>query len=193
MGKVEGKVCSQEGQRSSSNECRCQEEVVCVNEGALGREAKGESIIESQNVAIRRLVEEDLPLSIPQEGNNHDVFFVLRKTREWRHEWSVCSSRAFVSRAGTDVDVFGPPRQTVRSVPDENRTNKIASRRDGAIIGAVFKVKKKIPASYAQQKSRKATTALYSHCICLRYVLCVRIRKYRLLIRALQISIPAGI
>jgi hypothetical protein len=59
MGKPEGEVCSQEGQRSSSNECRCQEEVVCVDEGALGREAKGERI---------------------------NVFLTLQKTRRWCDE-----------------------------------------------------------------------------------------------------------
>jgi hypothetical protein len=59
MGKVEGKACSQKGQRSSSNECRCQEEVVRVDEGALGREAKGERI---------------------------NVFLTLRKTRRWCDE-----------------------------------------------------------------------------------------------------------
>jgi hypothetical protein len=44
MGKVEGKVCSQEGQKPSSNECRCEEEVVGVDEGALGSEEKGEGV-----------------------------------------------------------------------------------------------------------------------------------------------------
>jgi hypothetical protein len=58
---MEGKVCSPEGQRSSSNECRRREEVVCVNEGALGREAKGESIIESLNVDVRLLLYSRLP------------------------------------------------------------------------------------------------------------------------------------
>ena len=47
MGKMEGKVRSQEIQRPSCNECRCQEEVVYVDEGTLGREAQGESITES--------------------------------------------------------------------------------------------------------------------------------------------------
>jgi hypothetical protein len=46
MGKVEGKVCSQEGQESSSNECRRQEKVVGVDEGALGSEAKGEGLVQ---------------------------------------------------------------------------------------------------------------------------------------------------
>jgi len=36
--------------------------------------------------------------------------------------------------------------QTVGSIPDENRPNKVASRRDGCTIGAVFDVKKEIPA-----------------------------------------------
>jgi hypothetical protein len=35
--------------------------------------------------------------------------------------------------------------KTVGSVPDENRNNEVASRRDGGIIAAVFEVKKKIP------------------------------------------------
>lgn len=56
MGKVEGEVFSPEGQEPSSNECRCQEEVVCVDEGALGREAKVESIMESLSDVVRRLV-----------------------------------------------------------------------------------------------------------------------------------------
>lgn len=56
MGKVEGEVFSPEGQEPSSNECRCQEEVVCVDEGALGREAKVESIMESLSDVVQRLV-----------------------------------------------------------------------------------------------------------------------------------------
>jgi len=46
MGEVEGKVCSQEGQKPPSNECRCQKEVVGVDEGALGSEEKGEDVVQ---------------------------------------------------------------------------------------------------------------------------------------------------
>jgi hypothetical protein len=53
---VEGKVCSQEGQKPSSHECSRQEEVVGIDEGAMGCEAKGESIVESLNVVVLRLV-----------------------------------------------------------------------------------------------------------------------------------------
>ena len=56
MGKVEGKVCSPVGHKPSSNECRWQEDVVCVDEGALGREAKVESIIENLSAIVGRLV-----------------------------------------------------------------------------------------------------------------------------------------
>jgi len=52
---MEGKVSSQEGQKPFSNECRCQEEVVGIDEGALGCEAKGESIVESLSVVVLRL------------------------------------------------------------------------------------------------------------------------------------------
>ena len=45
MGKAEKQICSQEGQKPSSNECRCQEEVVGVDEGAVGSEEKVESIV----------------------------------------------------------------------------------------------------------------------------------------------------
>ncbi len=45
MGKAERQICSQEGQKPSSNECRCQEEVVGVDEGAVGSEEKVESIV----------------------------------------------------------------------------------------------------------------------------------------------------
>ena len=46
MGEVEGKVCSQEGQEPSSNECCRQEEAVGTDEGALGSEAKDEGIVQ---------------------------------------------------------------------------------------------------------------------------------------------------
>jgi hypothetical protein len=39
---MEGKIRSEEVQKPSSNECRCQETVVGVNEGALGGEEKVE-------------------------------------------------------------------------------------------------------------------------------------------------------
>ena len=42
---MEGKVCSQESQKPSSNECRCREEVVGVDEGAVGGEERVESIV----------------------------------------------------------------------------------------------------------------------------------------------------
>ena len=45
MGKAERQTCSQEGQKPSSNECRCQEEVVGVDEGEVGNEEKVESIV----------------------------------------------------------------------------------------------------------------------------------------------------
>ena len=61
MGKVEGKVCSQEGQKPSANECRCQEEVVGLDEGAVGSEEKVESIVQGLNVAGRRLGYSRLP------------------------------------------------------------------------------------------------------------------------------------
>jgi hypothetical protein len=73
LGKVEGKVCSQEGQKPPSNECRFQKEVVGVDEGALGSEEKGEGLVLIAGRAI------------------NDVFFIRRKTREWRDEWSACS------------------------------------------------------------------------------------------------------
>ena len=45
MGKAEKQICSQESQKLSSNECRCQEEVVGVDEGAAGSEERVESIV----------------------------------------------------------------------------------------------------------------------------------------------------
>ena len=56
LGKVEGKVRSQEDQSPSCNERRCQEEVVGLDEGALGCEEKGEGIVQGLNSAVRRLV-----------------------------------------------------------------------------------------------------------------------------------------
>ena len=38
LGKMERQVCSQEGQKPSSNECSCQEEIVGHHEGPLGPE-----------------------------------------------------------------------------------------------------------------------------------------------------------
>ena len=51
MGEVEGKVRAQEGQKPSCNECRCQEEAVGVDEGALGCEEKGEGLVQGLNSA----------------------------------------------------------------------------------------------------------------------------------------------
>ena len=34
----------------------------------------------------------------------NNVFLILRKTREWRDEWSACGPRAFVRRESTHVD-----------------------------------------------------------------------------------------
>ena len=66
MGKLEGKVCSKEGQKAASNEYSCQKEVVGVDEGALGSEEKGEGIAQSLNIAVRRLGYSRLPfLSVP--------------------------------------------------------------------------------------------------------------------------------
>ena len=62
MGKMEGKVRSREIQRPSCNECRCQEEVVRVDEGTLGREAQGESITESLQSKSKELRMDDQEL-----------------------------------------------------------------------------------------------------------------------------------
>jgi hypothetical protein len=56
LGKVEGKDCSKKVQRPSSNECSCQEEVVGVDEGALGSEEKGEGIAQSFGIAVLKFV-----------------------------------------------------------------------------------------------------------------------------------------
>jgi hypothetical protein len=55
MGKVEGKGCSPEGQNPFSNEYRQQEEVVGVDEGAVGSEEKVERIVQGLNIAVRGL------------------------------------------------------------------------------------------------------------------------------------------
>jgi hypothetical protein len=80
---MEGKVRSEEVQKPSSNECRCQKEVVGVDEGALGSEEKGEGLVLIAGRAI------------------NDVFLIRRKTRERCDEWPVCNTRAFVRRAST--------------------------------------------------------------------------------------------
>lgn len=46
LGKVEGKDCSKEVQKPYSNECSCQEEVVGVDEGALGCAEKGGGVVQ---------------------------------------------------------------------------------------------------------------------------------------------------
>ena len=63
MGKVERQVCAEEGYTglqedhwSQANECSYAEEVVGIDEGALGSEAEVESIVQDLNVAGRRLV-----------------------------------------------------------------------------------------------------------------------------------------
>jgi len=53
MGKVEGKVCSQEVRKSSMSAAASKKLSVLK---ALGRKAEGESMIESLNVVVRRLV-----------------------------------------------------------------------------------------------------------------------------------------
>lgn len=45
MGEVEGQVCSEEEERRPScSECRCQEEVVELDESSLGREEEEASL-----------------------------------------------------------------------------------------------------------------------------------------------------
>ena len=61
--KWKGKSAPKKAKSRRSNECRCQEEVVGVDEGALGSEEKGEGIAESLNIAIQRLV--SLSPSVP--------------------------------------------------------------------------------------------------------------------------------
>jgi len=58
---MEGKVRSEEVQKPSSNECRCQETVVGVNEGALGGEEKVGGIVQSLNTAGRGLRSSSIP------------------------------------------------------------------------------------------------------------------------------------
>jgi hypothetical protein len=58
---MEGKVRPEEVQKPSSNECRCQEKVVGVNEGALGGEEKAEGIVQSLNTAGRGLRSPSIP------------------------------------------------------------------------------------------------------------------------------------
>jgi hypothetical protein len=48
-------VCPREDEGPSNDECCGQEEVVGLDESPLGCEAKGESIVESLNVRVRRL------------------------------------------------------------------------------------------------------------------------------------------
>ena len=101
MGKMAGKVLAEasqghayEDRRSPSDERSREEEVVSTHEGALGREERSESI---------------------------SVFLVLRKTRERRYNWAIYSSRAFVRRASTHVDAFGPHRQSLDPVTETTR------------------------------------------------------------------------
>src|SRR5271166_6693289 len=101
MGKMEGKVrtearqdYAEEDHRSPSDERSREKEIVSTHEGALGREERVESI---------------------------SVFLILRKTREWGDEWPVCSSRAFVRRASTHVNAFGPNRDSLDPVPETTR------------------------------------------------------------------------
>src|ERR1035437_1989600 len=101
MGKMEGQVHTETSQvhaekdrRSTSDERSREEEIVSTHEGALGREERGESI---------------------------SVFLILRKTREWRHKWSICSSRAFVRRTSAHVDALGPHRESLDPVTETTR------------------------------------------------------------------------
>jgi hypothetical protein len=43
---MEGKIRSQEGQDAPCNECRCEEEIVGPDEGALGREEEAGRLVD---------------------------------------------------------------------------------------------------------------------------------------------------
>src|SRR5271165_3090649 len=59
--------------------------------------------------------------SLHSERVLSNVFLILRKTREWCDEWPVCRSRAFVRRASTHVNAFGPNRDSLDPVPETTR------------------------------------------------------------------------
>src|SRR5664280_2454319 len=113
MGKMEGRVRTEtsqgqaeKGHRSPSDERSRKEEIVGTHEGALGRKAKGKK--------HRYVIG-----CIPRVFSN--VFLFLQKTREWRDEWPVCGSRAFVRREGTHVDALGSCRQPLDPVAETTR------------------------------------------------------------------------